>query len=204
MLFERYTDRARRVVVLAQEAARQLHSPEIHPEHVLLGILVEGESVAAKSLAALGVTYDAVLARCTVHEGEVSGHMPFATTSKKCMEMALREALQLGHNYIGVEHLLLGIVRTGFGQLHTGLSPEAIKTQTLDLIGSPHSRTEPVAKSYRGIVSREQCVAQGGHCWTDRQTYSDGTGMHFGEKCKHCLARRHGRPRDDIEWTENP
>jgi ATP-dependent Clp protease ATP-binding subunit ClpC len=118
-VFERFTDRARRVLVLAQEEARLLNHSFIGTEHILLGLLAEGEGVAAKALGSLGVTL--VDARQKTEEaigmsgGPPSGSPPFTPRAKKVMELALREALQLNHTYIGTEHLLLGLVREGEG-----------------------------------------------------------------------------------------
>jgi ATP-dependent Clp protease ATP-binding subunit ClpC len=120
-MFERFTDRARRVVVLAQEEARMLNHDYIGTEHILLGLLREGEGVAAKALTSLGISLGAV--RQAVEEiigrGEQppseSGHIPFTPRAKKVLEFSLREALQLGHDYIGTEHILLGLIREGNG-----------------------------------------------------------------------------------------
>jgi ATP-dependent Clp protease ATP-binding subunit ClpA len=114
-VFERFTDRARRVVVLAQEEARLLNHNYIGTEHILLGLIHEGEGVAAKALESLGISLEAV--RNQVEEiigqggSSPSGHIPFTPRAKKVLELSLREALQLGHNYIGTEHILLGLIR---------------------------------------------------------------------------------------------
>jgi ATP-dependent Clp protease ATP-binding subunit ClpC len=118
-VFERFTDRARRVVVLAQEEARLLNHNYIGTEHILLGLIHEGEGVAAKALESLGISLDKV--RQQVEEiigagqSPPSGHIPFTPRAKKVLELSLREALQLGHNYIGTEHILLGLIREGEG-----------------------------------------------------------------------------------------
>ena len=118
-MFERFSERARRVMVLAQEEARSLQHDYIGTEHVLIAILEEGDGVAAKVLANLNIS--AAATRATVLEivgrGEKSpsGHIPFTPRSKRVLEYSLREAMQLGHNYIGTEHLLLGIIRDGEG-----------------------------------------------------------------------------------------
>jgi GNAT superfamily N-acetyltransferase len=118
-MFERYTDRARRVVVLAQEEARMLNHNYIGTEHILLGLVHEGEGVAAKALESLGISLDAV--RQQVEEiigpGQqmLSGHIPFTPRAKKVLELSRREASQLGHDYIGTEHILLGLIREGDG-----------------------------------------------------------------------------------------
>ena len=118
-MFERFTDRARRVVVLAQEEARMLNHNYIGTEHILLGLIHEGEGVAAKALESLGVSLDAVRTQVEeiIGQGQQapSGHIPFTPRAKKVLELSLREALQLGHNYIGTEHILLGLIREGEG-----------------------------------------------------------------------------------------
>jgi ATP-dependent Clp protease ATP-binding subunit ClpC len=118
-MFERFTDRARRVVVLAQEEARMLNHNYIGTEHILLGLIHEGEGVAARALEELGIDLDAVRLniREIIGEGQTAptGHIPFTPRAKKVLELSLREALNLGHNYIGTEHILLGLVREGEG-----------------------------------------------------------------------------------------
>ncbi|HEX9543049.1 MAG TPA: Clp protease N-terminal domain-containing protein, partial [Streptosporangiaceae bacterium] len=118
-MFERFTDRARRVVVLAQEEARMLHHTHIGTEHILLGLIGEGGGVAARALESPGISLEAV----RQHVGEItgrgqqapSGHIPFTPRATRVLELSLREALQLGHDYIGTEHLLLGLIREGGG-----------------------------------------------------------------------------------------
>jgi ATP-dependent Clp protease ATP-binding subunit ClpC len=118
-MFERFTDRARRVVVLAQDEARLLDHNYIGTEHLLLGLLQEGHGVAAQALDALGVSLAEV--RRQVEEiigrgsGQQPGHLPFTPRAKKVLELSFREALKLGHDYIGTEHILLGMVREGEG-----------------------------------------------------------------------------------------
>src|SRR6266498_1204319 len=123
-MFERFTDRARRVVVLAQEEARLLNHNYIGTEHILLGLIHEGEGVAAKALESLGISLEAVRAQVEeiIGQGQQapSGHIPFTPRAKKVLELSLREALQLGHNYIGTEHILLGLIRQQVIQLLHG------------------------------------------------------------------------------------
>lgn len=118
-MFERFTDRARRVLVLAQEEARNLNHNYIGTEHMLLGLIHEGEGVAAKALKNLDVDVDEIRTAVEkiIGQGQQSpvGHIPFTPRAKKIMELSLREALQLGHNYIGTEHILLGLIREGEG-----------------------------------------------------------------------------------------
>lgn len=118
-MFQRFTDRARRVVVLAQEEARMLRHNYIGTEHMLLGLIHEEEGVAAKALESLNISLDAVRQQVEeiIGEGQALpvGHIPFTPRVKKVFELSLREALQLGHNFIGTEHLLLGLVREGEG-----------------------------------------------------------------------------------------
>ena len=142
-MFERFTDRARRVVVLAQEEARLLNHNYIGTEHILLGLIHEGEGVAAKALESLGISLEAVRAEVeeTIGLGHSSpsGHIPFTPRAKKVLELSLREALQLGHNYIGTEHILLGLIREGEGvaakvlvKLGAGLS--RVRQQVIELL----------------------------------------------------------------------
>jgi ATP-dependent Clp protease ATP-binding subunit ClpA len=116
-MFERFTDRARRVVVLAQEEARALNHNCVGPEHVLLGLVREGQGLAAKALTELGVDLSAVRQQIEelIGRGQQSpsGRIPFTPRTKKVLELSLREAIQLGHNYIGTEHILLAVLREG-------------------------------------------------------------------------------------------
>ncbi|MDH3463915.1 MAG: NDP-hexose 4-ketoreductase, partial [Acidimicrobiia bacterium] len=118
-MFERFTDRARRVVVLAQEEARLLNHNYIGTEHILLGLLNEGEGIAAQALESLDIDLASVREEVVKIIGQgkqsPSGHIPFTPRAKKVLELSLREALQLGHNYIGTEHILLGLIREGEG-----------------------------------------------------------------------------------------
>ena len=118
-MFERFTDRARRVIVLAQEEARTLQHNYIGTEHLLLGLIREGEGVAAKALASKGVELDATRKQVEEMIGKgnaaPNGHIPFTPHAKQVLEFSLREALQLGHSYIGTEHILLGLIREGEG-----------------------------------------------------------------------------------------
>ena len=118
-MFEGFTDRARRVVVLAEEEARMLNHNHVGTEHILLGLIHEGEGVAAKALESLGISLDAVREQVQeiIGQGQQapSEHIPFTPRAKKAMELSLSEALQLRHNYIGTEHILLGLIREGEG-----------------------------------------------------------------------------------------
>ncbi len=118
-MFERFTDRARRVVVLAQEEARLLNHSYIGTEHILLGLLNEGEGIAARALESMGINLASVREQVVeiIGQGQQAptGHIPFTPRAKKVLELSLREALQLGHNYIGTEHILLGLIREGEG-----------------------------------------------------------------------------------------
>ncbi len=134
-MFERFTDRARRVVVLAQEEARMLEHNYIGTEHVLLGLIHEGEGVAAKALRALDVDLDTLRreVEALVGRGQHShqGHIPFTPQAKKALELALRESVHLGHDYIGTEHLLLGLVREGEGPAAQVLEQRGIELNTV-------------------------------------------------------------------------
>ena len=118
-MFERFTDRARRVIVLAQEEARMLNHNYIGTEHILLGLIHEGEGVAAKALESMGISLEDVRREVEEIIGQGSqphtGHIPFTPRAKKVLELSLREGLQMGHKYIGTEFLLLGLIREGDG-----------------------------------------------------------------------------------------
>ena len=118
-MFERFTDRARKVVVLAQTEARMLNHNYIGTEHILLGLVAESEGIAGQALTSLGISLEAVRSQVVeiIGEGKAAptGHIPFTPRAKKVLELSLREALQLGHNYIGTEHILLGLIREGEG-----------------------------------------------------------------------------------------
>ncbi len=142
-MFERFTDRARRVVVLAQEEARMLNHNYIGTEHILLGLAHEGEGVAAKALAAMGISLDAVRGQVEEIIGRgkeaPSGHIPFTPRAKKVLELSLRESLQLGHDYIGTEHILLGLLREGEGVaaqvlVRLGADLNRVRQQVVQLI----------------------------------------------------------------------
>jgi ATP-dependent Clp protease ATP-binding subunit ClpA len=118
-MFERFTDRARRVVVLAEEEARALDHNYIGTEHILLGLIHEGQGVAARALESLGISLDAVRQQVEeiIGRGQQTppGQIPYTPRAKKVLELSLRESLQLGQNYIGTEHILLGLIREGDG-----------------------------------------------------------------------------------------
>ena len=155
-MFERFTDRARRVVVLAQEEARMLNHNYIGTEHILLGLIHEGEGVAAKGLEALGISLEGVRAQVEeiIGQGQQapSGHIPFTPRAKKVLELSLREALQLGHNYIGTEHILLGLIREG----------EGVAAQVLVKLGADLNRVrQQVIQLLSGYQGKE-AVTSGG------------------------------------------
>ena len=161
-MFERFTDRARRVVVLAQEEARMLNHTYIGTEHILLGLIHEGEGVAAKALESLNVSLGAAREQVQEAIGQGSqaptGHIPFTPRAKKVLELSLREALQLGHNYIGTDHILLGLIREGEGTAaqvleSLGADPQAVRQEVIQLISGYHSSKEPAGA---GGGSRDQ------------------------------------------------
>ena len=150
-MFERFTDRARRVLVLAQEEARLLNHNFIGTEHILLGLIHEGEGVAAKALESLGISLEAVREKVEETIGPAGtgtmGSPPFTPRAKKVLELSLREALQLGHNYIGTEHMLLGLVREG----------EGVAAQVLVSLGADLSRVrQQVIQLLSGYVGGEE------------------------------------------------
>lgn len=156
-MFERFTDRARRVIVLAQEEARNLKHNYLGTEHILLGLIREGEGVAAKALEALGITLDDVRAQVIeiIGEGQEppSGHIPFTPRAKKVIEYAMREGLQLGHSYIGTEHLLLGLTR----------EPDGVAAQVMVKLGADMPRVRnQVNQLISGFQGKEPVGVGGG------------------------------------------
>jgi ATP-dependent Clp protease ATP-binding subunit ClpC len=157
-MFKRFTDRARRVVVLAQEEAARLNHNYIGTEHLLLGLLQEGDGVAARALESLGISLEA--ARQQV--GEIigrgkkspSGHIPFTPRAKKVLELSLRESRQLGHSYIGTEHILLGLIREG----------EGVAAQVLGRLGADQNRVrrQVIELLHGGQGEAAQAVQQPG------------------------------------------
>ena len=167
-MFERFTDRARRVVVLAQEEARLLNHNYIGTEHILLGLIHEGEGVAAKALESLGISLEAVRAQVEEiigHGGQApSGHIPFTPRAKKVLELSLREALQLGHNYIGTEHILLGLIREG----------EGVAAQVLVKLGADLSRVrQQVIQLLSGYAGQKE--GQGGQGGASGESQPSGS-----------------------------
>jgi len=156
-MFERFTDRARRVVVLASEEARGLSHNYIGTEHILLGLIHEGEGLAAKALEQLGITLDAVRSEVETIIGQgqqpPTGHIPFTPRAKKVLELSLREALQLGHNYISTEHILLGLIREG----------EGVAAQVLVKLGADLPRVrQQVMQLVSGYQGGKEAAMSGG------------------------------------------
>jgi ATP-dependent Clp protease ATP-binding subunit ClpA len=156
-MFERFTDRARRVVVLAQEEAALLNHNYVGTEHLLLGLAHEGQGVAATALESLGIRLEAVRAQVEeiIGQGQSAptGHIPFTPRAKKVLELSLREAKQLRHNYIGTEHILLGLVREG----------EGVAAQVLIRLGGDLSRVrQQVIQLLSGYVGGKEAAEQAG------------------------------------------
>ncbi|MBB1052502.1 ATP-dependent Clp protease ATP-binding subunit [Dietzia sp. CW19] len=163
-MFERFTDRARRVVVLAQEEARMLNHNYIGTEHILLGLIHEGEGVAAKALESLGISLEAVRSQVEeiIGQGQQapSGHIPFTPRAKKVLELSLREALQLGHNYIGTEHILLGLIREGEGVaaqvlVKLGADLTRVRQQVIQLLSGYQGKEAEATGAPAGTGGRE-------------------------------------------------
>jgi ATP-dependent Clp protease ATP-binding subunit ClpC len=166
-MFERFTDRARRVVVLAQEEARMLNHNYIGTEHILLGLVHEGEGVAALVLTGLGVSLEDVRRQVQEIIGEggraPAGHIPFTPRAKKVLELSLRESLQLGHSYIGTEHILLGLIREGEGvaaqvMQHMGIGLERARAEIIRLLGGEGVTAAPETVAASGSVEAEYGV----------------------------------------------
>jgi ATP-dependent Clp protease ATP-binding subunit ClpC len=156
-MFERFTDQARRIVVLAQEEARLLSHDYIGTEHLLLGLVREDQSIAAEALASLGIKLEAVRQQVLEIVGKgkrgSSGHIPFTSRAKKVLELSLREALQLGHNYIDTEHVLLGLLREGNGVAvrilaELGADPRSVRRTVIGLM--PADEAERANVTERG------------------------------------------------------
>jgi len=162
-VFERFTDRARRVLVLAQEEARLLDHSFIGTEHILLGLIAEGEGLAARTLEALGVTFEAARDKVegiVVMAGSVpGGSPPFTRRAKRVLELALREALELGHSYIGTEHIILGLVREGEGVgaqilVNLGVDLAVVRQQVINVMTG--GKTAHFAGSFRHTPLRQR------------------------------------------------
>jgi ATP-dependent Clp protease ATP-binding subunit ClpC len=163
-MFERFTDRARRIVVLAQEEARRLDHNYIGTEHILLGLIREGDGIAARALESFEISLDA--ARQQVEEligrGQQapSGHIPFTPRAKKVLELSLRESLQLGYSYIGTEHILLGLIREGDGVaaqvlVRRGADLNRVRQEVIELLATPpDEEPEPGAKARLEMVEQ--------------------------------------------------
>jgi hypothetical protein len=152
-MFERLTDQARRVVEQAQEETKRLNHTYIGTEHILLGLLREGDGVAAKALESLGISLDVVRQQVEeiIGRGQHApyGHIPFTPRAKKVLEFSLRESQQLGHNYIGTEHILLGLIREGDGVaaqvlVRVGADLNGVRQQVIQLLQG-HAAVEPVS-----------------------------------------------------------
>jgi len=164
-MFQRFTDRARRVVVLAEEEARLLRHNAVGPEHLLLGLLHEGEGVAARALESLGINREAVRQRVEqlIGEGQQApgGHILFTPRAKKVLELSLREAMALGHNYVGTEHILLAMLREGdsvAAQALTGLGigHAQVRERVLGLLAGEREQIDPQAQMADLITAAEQ------------------------------------------------
>jgi hypothetical protein len=167
-MFERFTDRARRVVVLAQEEARHLSHNYIGTEHILLGLIHEREGVAAKALESLDISVEAVRGEVVQIVGrgdeEPGAHIPFTPRAKKVLELSLREALALGHNYIGTEHILLGLIREGEGVaaqvlVKLGASFDRVRQQVVQLLAAAGGVQAEQAAGMSTRITQQQAVA---------------------------------------------
>src|ERR1700685_2309882 len=175
-MFERFTDRARNVVVLAQQEARLLKHNYIGTEHILLGLVRESDGLAAKALEALGIGLDAVREQVEeiIGRGQKSpsGHIPFTPRAKKVLELSLREAVQFGHNYIGTEHILLGLIREGDGVaaqvlVQLGAALDRVRQQVINLLHGRHAEepapTGPAVRELRllpAVQARLEAIEQ--------------------------------------------
>jgi ATP-dependent Clp protease ATP-binding subunit ClpC len=216
-MFERFTDRARRVVVLAQEEARMLNHNYIGTEHLLLGLIHEGRGVAARALESLGISLEVVRQQVEeiigLGQQAPSGHIPFTPRAKKVLELSLREALQLGQDYIGTEHILLGMIREGDGVaaqvlVKLGADLNRVRQQVIQLVTGRHGEEVTGEASWQGERARaglpddaftridalDQEIAQARRekdAAIDRQDFDAVTALHDQEK--QLLAARAAR-----------
>jgi ATP-dependent Clp protease ATP-binding subunit ClpC len=184
-LFERFTDRARRVLVLAQEEARLLNHSFIGTEHILLGLIHEGEGLAAKALESLNISLDAVREEVEKTIGQAgsapTGSPPFTPRAKKVLELSLREALQLGHNYIGTEHMLLGLVREG----------EGVAARVLVSLGADLAKVrQQVIQQLSGFQGRDSAAPSSGSATSAENPGGSPVLDQFGRNLTQ-LAREH-------------
>jgi ATP-dependent Clp protease ATP-binding subunit ClpC len=182
-MFERFTDRARRSVVLAQEEARMLNHNYIGTEHILLGLVREGDGVAARVLESMDISVTEIRTRVEemVGRGQAAtpGHIPFTPRAKKVLELALREALQLGHNYIGTEHILLGLVREG----------EGVAAQVLVALGSDLERVrQAVLHLLEGYLAEPP--AEAGYGEAEEVAFTE-VSKEGAPTCPNCFAALH-------------
>jgi ATP-dependent Clp protease ATP-binding subunit ClpA len=186
-MFERFTDRARRVVVLAQEEARMLNHNYIGTEHILLGLIHEGEGVAAKTLESLGISLEAIRRHVKeiIGQGQAAptGHVPITPRAKKVLELSLREVHELGHTYIGTEHILLGLIREGEGVAaqvlnNLGGDLDRVREEVIRILADHPEAQEPVpSKAASRTVSTAQIEGPG---------EEEGEGV--GPRCPTCRA----------------
>jgi ATP-dependent Clp protease ATP-binding subunit ClpC len=214
-MFERFTDRARRSLFLSQEEARRLNHNYVGTEHLLLGLVSEGQGVAAKALESLGISPEAVRAQVeeSIGRGQrgPTGHIPFNPRAKKVLELSLREATQLGHNYIGTEHLLLGLLREGEGMaaqvlVRLGADRSRVRQQVIQLLTGygggmeAGARTQfvrmTVPEELRQARERLAQVRREKEEAIDRQDFERAAGLRDAEK--QLLTRLAKR---EQEWT---
>ena len=206
-MFERFTDRARRVIVLAQEEARLLNHNYIGTEHLLLGLIHEGEGLAAKALEGLDISLGAVREQIEeiIGRGEEppAGHIPFTPRAKKVLELSLREALDLKHNYIGTEHILLGLIREA----------EGVAAQVLQNLGADLSRVRQqviqLLSGYSGATEAEsdfKVIAAASCSFCSTPSPECGT-LFVGTRgvliCEHCVAKVAAASGEDPYTEEN-
>ena len=209
-MFNRFTEQARRAILLAREEAKRLDHDYLGTEHILLGLIREGEGVGARALQNLGLDLARVRQQVEKAVGRGSGvslgELPFSPRAKKALELAVAEARNLEHNLVGTEHLLLGLIREGKGAaaqtlIKLGADVEKVRNEVLNLLKGGR-RAETVEKE-KYPLTQEECLKIGGHCYVQEPEVIMTNPPIYHRTCKHCGKRQECRIQHPIEWHDD-